>query len=105
MANTTQPTPPQPTPPPPPKPEDEEEEKKKRAAKAKELFDKDEKEAKDNPGSWTSQVDQLRRSAEMEQVGVEAWMVEQERRIRERQGDPPIEPRQVHGVAVAVKSH
>lgn len=99
MANATTPQTPQPSPAPPsPKPEDEE---KERAAKAKELFDKDEKEAKDNPGSWTSQVDQLRRSAEMEQVGVAAWMAEQERRIQERQGEPPREPRQVHGVAAA----
>jgi hypothetical protein len=30
-------------------------------------------------------------------------MEEQERRIRERQGDPPAEPRQVHGVAPAKK--
>ena len=39
----------------------------------------------------------------MERVGPAAYMAEQERRIRERQGDPPAEPRQVHGVAPAQK--
>lgn len=77
----------------------EDEDAKKRAAKAKEIFDKDEAKAKENGGPWTAQVDQLKRSAEMEEVGASAWMTELERRIRERQGDPPIEPRQVHGVA------
>ena len=66
-----------------------------RANEARKLFDENERD--DLP--VTTQTDQLRRSMEMEQVGPTAWMNEQERRIRERQGDPPDEPRQVHGVA------
>lgn len=85
------------------KPTDEKKLAEERAAKAKEIFDKDEAKAKDDPGPWTSQIDQLRRSAEMEEVGPAAWMAEQDRRIRERQGEPPVEPRQVHGVATPQK--
>ncbi len=69
-----------------------------RAKEARKIFDENEKDAEDDL-PVTTQTDQLRRSMEMEQVGPTAWMNEQERRIRERQGDPPIEPRQVHGVA------
>jgi len=71
--------------------------KEARAAEARKIFDEDE----DLP--VTTQTDQLRRAAKMEQVGPQAYMEEQERRIRERQGDPPAEPRQVHGVAPAKK--
>jgi hypothetical protein len=47
----------------------------------------------------TAQTDQLKRAGEMEKVGVKNWMEEQEKNIRERQGDPPPQPRQVPGVA------
>ena len=70
-----------------------------RAAEARKIFDGYDKE--DLP--VTTQTDQLRRAADMERVGPAAYMAEQERRIRERQGDPPAEPRQVHGVAPAKK--
>lgn len=70
-----------------------------RAAEARKIFDA--YDDKDLP--VTTQTDQLRRAAEMEKVGPTAWMNEQERRIRERQGDPPAEPRQVHGVAPVKK--
>lgn len=72
-----------------------------RAAQARKIFDENEKDDDDRP--ITTQTDQLIRSAEMEEVGPSAWINEQERRIRERQGDPPAEPRQVHGVAPAQK--
>lgn len=68
-----------------------------RAARARQIFDENEKDDDDLP--LTTQTDQLRRSMEMEEVGPSNWMNEQERRIRERQGEPPHEPRQVHGVA------
>ena len=70
---------------------------KERASEARRIFDGYE----DDDGPVTAQTDQLRRSIDMERVGPTAWMVELERRIRERQGDPPAEPRQVHGVAPA----
>ena len=73
-----------------------------RANEARKIFDENEKDAEDDL-PVTSQTDQLRRSMEMEQVGPTAWMNEQERRIRDRQGDPPAEPRQVHGVAPVQK--
>lgn len=76
-----------------------EEKEKERAAEARKIFDGYDKE--DLP--VTTQTDQLRRAADMERVGPAAYMAEQERRIRERQGDPPLEPRQVHGVAPAKK--
>jgi hypothetical protein len=47
----------------------------------------------------TTQTDQLRRSMEIEKMGPQAYMEAQETRIRDRQGAPPIEPRQVHGIA------
>jgi hypothetical protein len=51
----------------------------------------------------TAQTDQLARSAKMERMGPTAYMEEENRRIQERQGQPPDEPRQVHGVAPAKK--
>jgi hypothetical protein len=66
-----------------------------RTAEARKIFDEYEKEEP----PMTTQTDQLRRSMDMEKVGPENWMKEQERRIRERQGEPPPEPRQVRGVA------
>ena len=75
--------------------------REERAAEAKKIFDENEKDAEDGFIPVTTQTDQLVRSAEMERVGPTAWMEEEERRIRERQGDPPAEPRQVHGVAPA----
>lgn len=74
--------------------------KEARAAEARKIFDGYDNE-KDLP--VTTQTDQLRRAADMEKVGPQAYLEEQERRIRERQGDPPAEPRQVHGVAPAKK--
>ena len=70
--------------------------REERAAEARKIFDDNEK---DEDFPVTTQTDQLVRSAEMEQVGPTAWMNEMERRIAERQGDAPAEPRQVHGVA------
>ena len=70
--------------------------REERAAEARKIFDDNEK---DEDLPVTTQTDQLVRSAEMEQVGPTAWMNEMERRIAERQGDAPPEPRQVHGVA------
>jgi hypothetical protein len=78
---------------------DQDQIREQRAAEARKLFD--ENDSDDLP--VTTQTDQLRRSMEMEQVGPTAWMNEQERRIRERQGDPAPEPRQVHGVAATNK--
>lgn len=102
MATTPQPPQHAPDhPAPPPKPEDAAEREKERAAEAKKVFDAYEKDDEDLP--LTTQTDQLRRSMDMEKVGVANWMAEQENRIRSRQGDPPIEPRQVHGVAPAQK--
>ena len=68
---------------------------------ARKIFDDNEKAAEDEDFPVTTQTDQLVRSMEMEQVGPTAWMNEMERRIAERQGDAPAEPRQVHGVAPA----
>ena len=73
-------------------PEQQRQKQEDRAAAAKKLFDDNEAHADDRP--VTTQTDQLRRSAEMEQVGPQAWMNEAERRIREREGDP-ISGRQV----------
>ena len=75
--------------------------RQERAAEAKKIFDDNEKAAEDEDFPVTTQTDQLVRSMEMEQVGPTAWMNEMERRIAERQGDAPDEPRQVHGVAPA----
>ena len=72
-----------------------------RAREARKIFDDNEKAAEDEDFPVTTQTDQLVRSMEMEQVGPTAWMNEMERRIAERQGDAPDEPRQVHGVAPA----
>ena len=72
-----------------------------RAREARKIFDDNEKAAEDEDFPVTTQTDQLVRSMEMEQVGPTAWMNEMERRIAERQGDAPAEPRQVHGVAPA----
>lgn len=96
MANATHTPEPAKTPAPTEDPKHRDEEK---AAEARKIFD----EAAKDDSPVTSQTDQLRRSAEMEKVGPTAWMNEQDRRIRERQGEPPIEPRQVHGVAPAQK--
>jgi hypothetical protein len=74
--------------------------REERAAEARKIFD-----SRGDDLPVTTQTDQLRRSMEMEQVGPAAWMDEQERRIRERQGDPSAEPRQVHGVAPTQKPH
>jgi hypothetical protein len=57
----------------------------------------------DPAGPVTTQTDQLVRSAKMEKMGPTAYMEEENRRIMERQGEPPPEPRQVHGVAPVQK--
>jgi hypothetical protein len=85
---------PQPSNPPPHQPANE-----AKAAETRKIFDTYE----DDDLPLTTQSDQLRRAMDMEKVGPSNWMAEQDRRIRERQGDPPIEPRQVHGVAPAKK--
>ena len=74
-----------------------------RAAEAKKIFDENEKDAEDGftPVTNLKLTASLFDRARMERVGPTAWMEEEERRIRERQGDPPAEPRQVHGVAPA----
>ena len=53
----------------------------------------------DVEGPITTQTDQLLRSRKMEAMGPTAFMEEENRRIAERSGEPPVEPRQVHGVA------
>ena len=53
----------------------------------------------DDEGPITTQTDQLIRSRKMEIMGPTAFMEEENRRIAERSGEPPVEPRQVHGVA------
>ena len=72
-----------------------------RAAEARKIFDDNEADKDDR--AVTTQTDQLIRSSEMERVGPSAWMAESERRIADRQGSPPAEPRQVHGVAQVQK--
>ena len=72
-----------------------------RAAEARKIFDDNEADKDDR--AVTTQTDQLIRSSEMERVGPSAWMAESERRIADRQGSPPAEPRQVHGVAPVQK--
>lgn len=74
--------------------------REERAAEARKIFDGYDD---DDDLPLTTQTDQLRRSMDMERVGPEAYMLEAERRIRDRQGDPPPEPRQVHGVAPVQK--
>lgn len=75
---------------------------KERVAAAGKLFDEYEKEAKEDPSRMvTSATDQIQRSLDMESVGPSNWMNEMERRIQERQGDTPPEPRQVRGIAQA----
>jgi hypothetical protein len=91
-------TQPQPTPhpePKPPHPDDEAKAKEARVAEARKIFDEYEKEEP----PMTTQTDGIRRSMDMERVGAENYMRALEDRIKERQGEAPPEPRQVHGVA------
>ena len=82
----------------------QEELKAQRLEEANKLADDYEKEAEDDEGDFgplSTQGDQVRRSEDMMRVGASNWVAATEAKIAERQGDPPPEPRQVHGVAPA----